>query len=183
MENKKKRVPKSNSLLPRLKKNTIKNFPRRTTKPKTHKPSLHKQNPAKFSKLMESPKTKFKLRNILQAIVGATILAIPIGFTEETWRLGETLPIWNIVLIFFLSVLFISLFAYRYFKKNLLKFYWDDLFKRVSIIYLASFFIVALILFLIQKAPWSTDFILALKRTIIVTFPSSLGATIAGSLK
>ena len=59
----------------------------------------------------------------------------------------------------------------------------DDLFKRVSVIYLASFFIVALILFLIQKAPWNTDLLLALKRTIIVTFPSSLGSTIAGSLK
>jgi len=136
-----------------------------------------------FSKIMEPPKTKFKLRNILQAIVGATILAIPIGFTEETWRLGEILPMWNIILIFFISIIFVALFAYRHFRKNKPDFYWYDLVKRVVIVYGLSFLVVALILFLIQKAPWTADFVLAFKRTVIVALPSALGATIAGSLK
>ena len=136
-----------------------------------------------FGKIMEPPHTKFKLRNVLQAIVGATVLAIPIGFTEETWRLGETLPIWNIVMIFFISILFVALFAYRHFRKNKPDFYWYELVKRVVVIYSLSFVVVALILFIIQKAPWNLDFILSLKRTIIVALPSALGATIAGSLK
>jgi uncharacterized membrane protein len=152
-------------------------------KPHQKNPIQKQQEAPTFSKLMEPAKTKFGLRNILQAIVGATVLAIPIGFTEETWRLGESLPMWNILIIFIISLLFITLFAYRNFKKNRPNFYWYDLLKRVFTIYITSFFIVALILLTIQKAPWTSDFILAFKRTIIVTFPSSLGATLAGSLK
>ena len=136
-----------------------------------------------FGRIMEPPQTKFKLRNVLQAIVGATVLAIPIGFTEETWRLGETLPMWNIVMIFFISILFVGLFAYRYFRKNKPEFYWYELVKRIVVIYLLSFIVVVLILFVIQKAPWASDIVLSFKRTIIVTLPSALGATIAGSLK
>ncbi len=158
-------------------------------KPQIHKISKIKlaenrlQKAQPFGKLMEPAKTKFGLRNVLQAIVGATILAIPIGFTEETWRLGETLPLWNIFIIFFMSIFFVTLFAYRYFKKRVQKVYWYDLVKRVSSIYIVSFIVVALILFIIQKAPWSSNILLSFKRTIIVAFPSSLGATIAGSLK
>ena len=136
-----------------------------------------------FGKIMEPPQTKFKLRNILQAIVGATVLAIPIGFTQEVLVLGETLPMWNIFLIFFLSVFFVTLFAYRHFTKNKPNFYWFDLVKRVFTIYMMSFIVVALILFIIQEAPWNSNFLLAFKRTILVTLPASLSATIAGSLK
>ncbi len=162
-------------------KPVVKKQVHKISKTKIAETKLQKAQP--FEKLMEPPKTKFGLRNILQAIVGATILAIPIGFTEETWRLGETLPMWNIIIIFFMSIFFVTLFAYRYFKKRVQKFYWYDLVKRVFSIYILSFIVVALILFIIQKAPWSSDILLSFKRTIIVAFPSSLGATIAGSLK
>ena len=36
-------------------------------------------------------------RDIMQMIVGATILAIPLGYTEETWDLGERLPLTNVL--------------------------------------------------------------------------------------
>ena len=42
---------------------------------------------------------------------------------------------------------------------------------------------MAIILSVIQRAPWSVDWILAFKRTVIVTFPSALSAAIAGNLK
>lgn len=180
MANKKKSV--NNNVKSNIKNQFSKN-PQNSkySKIRTTKEKLQKAQP--FEKLMEPPKTKFGLRNVLQAIVGATILAIPIGFTEETWKLGESLPIWNIIIIFLLSIFFITLFAYRHFKKNTPKFYWYDLVKRVMVVYLASFLVVALVLFIIQKAPWNLDILLSFKRTVIVAFPSSLGATIAGSLK
>lgn len=171
----------NHSVKPVVKNQTHKIHNHKISKVKTAETKLQKAQP--FEKLMEPPKTKFGLRNVLQAIVGATILAIPIGFTEETWRLGEILPLWNIIMIFFISIGFVTLFAYRHFKTNKPNFFWYDLVKRVGSIYLISFIVVALILFIIQKAPWNYDFILSLKRTIIVTFPSALGATIAGSLK
>ncbi|MBU2539919.1 DUF2391 family protein [Patescibacteria group bacterium] len=132
---------------------------------------------------MEPSSSKSKFRNLLQAIIGTTLLAIPIGFTEETWRLGETLPTYNILLILALSLLFIFLFAYRNFSKNIPNFYWFDLLKRVFILYITSFIIVTLILTIIQRAPWTTDWLLAFNRTVIVAFPSSLSAAIAGNLK
>jgi uncharacterized membrane protein len=144
--------------------------------------SQKKENIA-FEKIMEPIKTRFGIKNIMQAIVGAVILAIPIGFTEETWRLGETLPLWNVILLLFLSIAFIGLFAYRNFSRNVPNFYWYDLAKRILWNYVIAFLVVAVLLSIIQRAPWSGDFILALKRTIIVAFPASLSATIAGNLK
>jgi uncharacterized membrane protein len=138
---------------------------------------------ATFQKHMEPANTKFGLKHVLQAIVGATLLAVPIGFTEETWRLGETLPLYNIIAILVISLFFIAIFVYRNFSKNVPGFYWVDLVKRIVIIYILSFLIVALLLSVIQRAPWFVDSMLAFKRTVIVTFPSALSAAIAGNLK
>ena len=52
-----------------------------------------------FEKTMEPVKTKFGVRNMMQAVVGAVILAVPLSFSEETWRLGQTLPLWNVLII------------------------------------------------------------------------------------
>ena len=132
---------------------------------------------------MEPVKKKFGMKHILQAIVGATLLAIPIGFTEETQRLEKTLPLWNIFTIMIMSLFFIAIFVYRNFSKNIPNFYWTDLVKRIVVIYILSFLIVAIILSVIQRAPWSVDWILAFKRTVIVAFPSALSVAIAGNLR
>ena len=121
---------------------------KKTTKPK---------DKVAFEKIMEPVKTKFGIKNIMQAIVGAVILAIPIGFTQEVWELGETLPFWNIIIILILSLGFIGIFAYRNFSKNIPNFYWSNLIKRIFWSYFIAFF--------------------------IVTFPSSLSAAIASNLK
>ena len=138
---------------------------------------------ATFGKAMEPSRTKFGIKHVLQAIVGATLLAVPIGFTEETWRLGETLPLWNVIAILIISLFFIAIFVYRNFSRNVPNFYWVDMVKRIVVIYIISFLIVALLLSVIQRAPWSVDWLLAFKRTVIVTFPSALSAAIAGNLK
>jgi len=49
---------------------------------------------------------KFYSRDVMQIIVGASILAIPVAFTEETWNLGASLPFMNIIGLLLLSVLF-----------------------------------------------------------------------------
>lgn len=146
-------------------------------------PDNNHERDATFKGIMDSPKIRFNLKHVLQAIVGATLLAVPIGFTEETWRLGETLPMLNIFIILLFSLFFVAIFAYRNFSKNAPGFYWVDLVKRIVVIYVLSFIIVALLLTAIQRAPWTVDGLLAFKRTVIVTFPSSLSATIAGNLK
>jgi uncharacterized membrane protein len=125
---------------------------------------------------------RFGFKNIVQVIVGATILAIPVGFTEETWKLGETLPISNIMGILIISILFILIFSYRNYQRNLMHIYWFDFTKRVVATYVLSFIIVSILLTLIGKAPWAVDWLLAFKRVVIVTFPASMSAAIADTL-
>jgi uncharacterized membrane protein len=129
------------------------------------------------------PVTEFRLRDILQIITGSSLIAIPVGFTEEAWALAGTLPILNTIGFFILSLVFISLFSYYHYHGHLTEKKWPEFFKRIFATYIFSFIIVALLLFLIQKAPWQTDFIVALKMVILVTFPASLGGALVDTLK
>ena len=126
---------------------------------------------------------ELKPRDIMQIIVGASILAIPVGFTEETWNLGERLPLNNILALAIISMVFIALFVYFNFYRFQLKGYVFDYIRRVVAIYALSLIVVGILLTLIEKCPWGVDNILALKRMIIVAFPSSMSAAISDTLK
>lgn len=126
---------------------------------------------------------EFKLRDVLQVLIGATVLAIPIGFTQETWDLGTTLPLSNVIGLLAISVIFISMFTYYQYHRRVEGQHTHLLIKRIVATYLLSFIVVSLILGLIQVTPWSTDFMLAFKRVVIVTFPASMSAVIADTLK
>lgn len=127
---------------------------------------------------------EFRPKDVLQIIIGASILAIPVGYTEETWRLGELLPLSNVIGFLILSLVFISAFVYyNYYKKHGLKEHYDEFIKRVLSTYIFSFIVVAVLLTLIQKTPWNTDWILAFKRVVIVAFPSSMSAAVADMIK
>src|SRR3989344_9032482 len=112
---------------------------------------------------------------MFQVMVGASVLAVPVGFTEETWRLGETLPFANIFIILALTLIFISTFVYSHYHRGRIKsnpkHHLKHFSNRVLFTYIFSFAIVALLLSVIKVAPWTTDFVLAFKRTIIVAFP------------
>lgn len=126
---------------------------------------------------------EFRPRDVLQVMVGASILAIPVGFTEETWNLAETLPFFNVLSFLVLSLLFISAFVYYNYYKNNLKGNRKEFLKRIFSTYVVSFIVVAVLLTLIQRTPWTTDLTLAIKRTILVTFPASMSAAIADVIK
>jgi len=126
---------------------------------------------------------EFNPKDVLQVIVGSAILAVPVGFTEETWHLGESLPLQNIIYLLALSLLFISAFVYYNYYKEHISTHWDELLKRVISTYIISFLVVATLLTLIQRTPWSTDWLLAFKRVVIVAFPSSMSAAVADMIK
>jgi uncharacterized membrane protein len=127
---------------------------------------------------------EFRFKDLLQVIIGASILAIPVGFTEETWNLGSTLPLLNILFLIVISLFFISAFTYyHYYHEDGLKKHWWNFIKRVVSTYIVSFIVVAVLMTIIQRAPWSTDYLLAVKRTIIVTFPSTMSAVVADVIK
>lgn len=128
-------------------------------------------------------KLEFHSKDILQVIIGASMLAIPVGFTEETWRLGENLPMANVIWFPILSVLFIGLFTYFNFYKRRLRKHWFRFAKRVFFTYLFSFLVVAGLMHIINQTPWATDWILALKRVFIVAFPCSLSGALTDTIK
>ena len=53
---------------------------------------------------------------------------------------------------------------------------------RIIIAYVVTGFVVALVLFAIDKFPLSTDPLLAVKRLIIVSMPASMGAIVVDGL-
>ncbi len=126
---------------------------------------------------------KFYLRDLMQVMVGASVLAIPVAFTEETWLLGETLPLSNILGLITLSLLFIGGFVYYNYYRGRLREHGMEYAKRVLLTYTLSFMVVTLILILIERAPWATDSALAFSRTAIVSFPASMSASIADVIK
>ena len=126
---------------------------------------------------------EFRPRDALQIIVGASILAIPVAFTEETWDLGEILPIRNVLYLAVLSIMFISAFVYFNFYRFHFKGHSFNYIKRIIGTYGLSLIVVGLILTIIQKCPWGIDNILAIKRIIIVAFPASMAATVSDTIK
>lgn len=126
---------------------------------------------------------EFRPRDLLQIIVGASILAVPVAFTEETWNLGEKLPLRNVLGLTSLSLLFIGLFVYFNFYRDMLRQHILEYVKRVVSIYVFSLLIVGILLTLIQQCPWGLDNLLAIKRILIVAFPASMSAAISDALK
>lgn len=126
---------------------------------------------------------EFHPRDLMQIIVGASILAVPVAFTEETWNLGTHLPLANVMVLSGLSILFIALFVYFNFYRFTFKGHVFQYLKRVVAIYVFSLLVVALLLTIIQKCPWGGDNVLALKRILIVAFPASMSAAVSDTLK
>ena len=134
-------------------------------------------------KMISPLMVEFYPRDLVQVMVGASILAIPVGFTQEVWDLGANLPLSRVLSIGLLSLFFISVFVYYNYYRVHFRQHWDEFLKRVLTTYLLSILIVALILTLIQVTPWQADFVVALKRVILVAFPASMSAAIADMLK
>ena len=126
---------------------------------------------------------EFRPRDLMQIIVGASVMAVPVAFTEETWNLGTQLPLKNVILLSAISLLFVALFVYYNFYRFNFKGHVLEYCKRVIAIYFVSLLIVGFILSVIQKCPWSTDRLLAIKRILIVAFPAAMSAAVSDILK
>jgi uncharacterized membrane protein len=119
----------------------------------------------------------------MQVVVGASILAVPVAFTEETWNLGAALPLENVLGLSALSLLFIALFVYLNFYRFSFREHAFEYVKRVLAIYVFSLLVVGFVLTMIEKCPWGADNLLALKRVLIVAFPASMSAAVSDTMK
>ena len=122
-------------------------------------------------------------RDVMQLIVGATLLSVPVSFTEEVWKLGVDLPWLNVISIGLLSMLFVGLFVYYNFYRSHFKKHRIEFFKRIFATYIISLSVVLILLLLLEKAPLGPDWPITLKRMIIIAFPASMSAAVADMIK
>ena len=127
-------------------------------------------------------KVELRRRDIMQIIVGASISSVPVALTQETWDLGRDMPLRNVIILGIISILFIALHVYYNFYRHHFKDHVFEYLKRVAATYVLSFIVVGALLTIIGKAPWEQDFLLALKRTIIVAFPASMSAAVSDGI-
>jgi len=123
----------------------------------------------------------FNIQDITQIAIGAFALAVPISFSEEAWRLGESLPILNLLLVFILSVSFLALFAYENVFQGKIIHRFLVFILRIVFAYIIALVVVALVLLSLNKFPIVSDPILAIKRLIVIGMPASMGAIIVDS--
>lgn len=127
-------------------------------------------------------KVELRIHDILEIMVGASILAVPVAFTEEVWNMGDQLPWFNVLLLSGIALLFLGSFIYFTSYRAHLKMFRNEYFKRTFTTFLLSVIVVGLLLTVVDKCPWVTDFDLAMKRTLIGAFPASLSATVTDNI-
>lgn len=123
-------------------------------------------------------KLRFNLEDASQIIIGSFALAIPVSFSEEAWKLSETLPFINLLVLFLLSFSFLGFYTYQSIFQGNIKHRKFAFIFRVFIAYLIAFIVVSLILFSINKLPIIDETIIAIKRVIVILMPASMGAII-----
>ncbi len=136
-----------------------------------------------LSHFLKPVMVEFRPRDLMQVVVGASVLAVPVAFTEETWNLGEELPLLNVLMLSGISVVFVGLFVYLNFYRYMLKANIGEYAKRVISIYFFSLLVVGVLLTIIQRCPWGADNIIALKIILIVAFPASMSASLSDAIK
>ncbi|WP_067865567.1 DUF2391 family protein [Neptuniibacter marinus] len=126
-------------------------------------------------------KLSFNVEDASQIFVGAFALAVPISFSEEAWRLGETLPGYNLLMLFTLSITFLGLYTYESVFQTDVKARKLVFISRIAIAYIMTALVVALVLFCLNKLPLFEDPLTSFKRIIVITMPASMGAIVVDS--
>jgi len=126
-------------------------------------------------------KKYFNLEDLSQITIGGFALAIPISFSEEAWKLGESLPLWNLVLLLFLSIIFLSFYTFEGVFQAKIRNRIAVFIVRIILAYSITIIIVSLVLISIDKFPILAEPITAIKRLIVISMPASMGAIVVDS--
>lgn len=124
---------------------------------------------------------KIDFEDLSQLIIGASVLSVPIAFTEEAWNLSKTIPMLNLGIIVILTLCFIALYAFKGIFQGHIKERKATFVKRILIGYSVTLVVVVIVLFALNKFPISHEPLIAFKRVIIISFPASMGAIVVDS--
>ncbi|GAB6263511.1 DUF2391 family protein [Photobacterium sp. CCB-ST2H9] len=124
---------------------------------------------------------KFNTEDLGQIVIGAFALGVPISFSEEAWQLSETLPLLNLTVLVSITLVFIGLYAYQ-------SMFGQNIHRRVPVFlarvfgaYLITYLVVCLILFSLNQFPILDNWVVAVKRALVIAMPASMGAIIVDS--
>ena len=124
----------------------------------------------------------FNWEDIVQIMIGAFALSVPISFSEEAWRFGESLPMPNLILVMVLSLLFLSFYAYQNVFQGDIRSRPFTYLSRIFLAYGITLLVVSLVLLSLDKLPLVGDPLTAFKRMIIISMPASMGAIVVDGL-
>lgn len=127
-------------------------------------------------------KSTINSEDIIQVIIGASALTVPVAFSEESWRLSETLPLFNVILLLFLSLIFIGVYSIQGIFQGKVKHRLYHFILRIIVDYGITLIVVFVIMIALNKMPIIDEPIVALKRIILLSFPASMGGVIVDSL-
>ncbi len=133
--------------------------------------------------VVDKLKVEVSLSDVMQILVGASMLAIPTALTQEVWDMGREVAWLNILVMFLIEYLIIGMFIYLQSYKEHIKLYRVEYIKRVLTIMFLSGIIVGVFLALVDQLPLFSDTDVAIKRVIIGMLPASMSATVLDSFK
>jgi len=120
--------------------------------------------------------------DVLQIVVGASALTLPVAFSEESWQLSRTLPAINIFHIVLVSLLFINMYTFQSIFQGVIKHRIRTFIFRTFFDYSLTLLVVFIILLLLNRMPILEEPVIAIKRILILAFPASMGAVVVDSL-
>ena len=129
-----------------------------------------------------TPNRQLVSRDIAEIIIGSLVLAFPVAVTEEVWNLSMELSFARTIVLFVSSLVFISVFVHTTYCHDFSFSSQKQLLARVLSVYGLTLMVVAGVLIAVDRLPLVTQTMVALKRTILATFPACFAATVVDSL-
>ena len=121
------------------------------------------------------------LEDIIQVFVGASALSVPVAFSEESWNLGRTLPLPNVILLVVLSLMFINLYSFLSIFQGKVRHRLITFLSRTMVDYCITLVVVMIVLLALNHMPLIAEPVVAIKRILILAFPASMGAVVVDS--
>jgi len=121
-------------------------------------------------------------RDVGEIMVGGLLLAFPVALTEEAWGLGEELSWPRILVLLTCSIVVLSWYAWHMHDGGELRTHWRAYGLRVAVVYLLTAGLCTLLLVILDRWPILSDPDVALRRTVIVSFPAVFSAVIIDNL-
>ena len=125
---------------------------------------------------------KLQGRDVAEIVIGSLVLAFPVAVTEEVWNLGAELSLSRALVISLSSLVFISVFVQSTYRHDFSFSSQKQLAARVLTVYGLTMLLSAAVLLAVDRLPLLSETMVAVKRTIIVSFSASFAATVVDSV-